>query len=30
MRTAFETGKKSGGDELVKEMNELYTAAQKK
>jgi putative aldouronate transport system substrate-binding protein len=30
MRTAFETWKKSGGDELVKEMNELYTAAQKK
>ena len=30
MRAAFETWKKSGGDELVKEMNELYTAAQKK
>ncbi|MNL65456.1 Lipoprotein LipO precursor [compost metagenome] len=30
LRSAFETWKKSGGDDLVKEMNELYTAAQKK
>lgn len=30
LRTAFETWKKSGGDDLVKEMNELYAAAQKK
>lgn len=30
LRSAFETWKKSGGDDLVKEMNELYTASQKK
>ncbi|MNC61412.1 Lipoprotein LipO precursor [compost metagenome] len=30
LRAAFETWKKSGGDDLVKEMNDLYAAAQKK
>ncbi|WNQ09507.1 extracellular solute-binding protein [Paenibacillus aurantius] len=30
LKAAFETWKKSGGDDLVKEMNELYAAAPKK
>jgi putative aldouronate transport system substrate-binding protein len=29
LRAAFETWKKTGGDDLVKEMNELYAAAKK-
>lgn len=29
LKAAFETWKKSGGDDLVKEMNDLYTAAKK-
>jgi putative aldouronate transport system substrate-binding protein len=29
LKAAFETWKKSGGDELVKEMNDLYAAAKK-
>lgn len=29
LKAAFETWKKSGGDDLVKEMNELYAAAKK-
>lgn len=29
LKTAFETWKKSGGDDLVKEMNDLYAAAKK-
>ncbi|MNR61747.1 Lipoprotein LipO precursor [compost metagenome] len=30
LKAAFETWKKSGGDDLVKEMNDLYAAAGKK
>lgn len=30
LQAAFETWKKSGGDDLVKEMNELYAATQSK
>jgi len=30
LKAAFETWKKSGGDDLVKEMNELYAASQSK